>query len=277
MLTSGHVLLFGSLSESSFCATRAIVDPRTPTRPLVSFGCDTSSLVVSRGSLYYRLSSAPGLRRFHADSWDSAPPSGSSYPNPEKNPDDKLYEECGILDFIISPAGRILHSCPNKGAGLYLDGRPFPSVGWPYAIGDENALLERTGVRTSDGVLHGWSRALGDPFNDPFGPTLPVEGGFFLTIDTGSTSCDLYKAALDGTLTRLGGYPTSCSGRLDARGRMTYRSSGPGALQDTIIEVPVDGTPTTIYDEINATESDFSVNPPKVYVRMHDSWLVSGN
>lgn len=274
MFSSGHVLLLGTLAEGA-CGRDALADPRTPTRALVSFDCyaSKSSAIVNQGSLYYSV--GPGLRRFHADSWDSDLAGGSSYPNPEKNPDDKLYEECGDLNFKISPAGHILHTCPKKGEGLYLDGRPFSSAGWPLAIGDQDALLERTGVRTSDGTLHAWSMALDDSYYG-FGPTLAVAGGFLLT-HAGSTGCTLYRAELDGTLTRLGGYQASCGGKLDAAGTMTQESRGPGAFQDTIIEVPLNGTPTTIYDEANATAQDLSVFPPKVYVKIHISSLVSGN
>ena len=76
-------------------------------------------------------------------------------------------------------------------------------------------------------------------------------------------------------MTRLGAYPTPCRGALDPNGTMTFQSSS--GSDDTVVEVPLDGTASTIYSEANATPQDFTRYPPEVYLKIHISDVVGGN
>lgn len=276
LLSSANILLLGTLQEG-LCGRDALADPRTPKNELVGFDCytDERSAILNQGTLYYSVTFQPGIRKFNYDTWDRDPNGGGSlYPDPDKSKDQRLYESCGeIWWFRISPSGHILHVCQKLGTGLFLDGQPF-LASYPsdlHAIGDGDALLQWNGVRTTDGVVHAFSPQI----NGLFGPTLPVTGGFLITASNAANTCDLYKALLDGTVTRLGGYPVPCGQKIDGAGTMASMQRSGG--DDTIVEVKLDGTPTTIYTEANQITPDYTVYPPEVYVLIHISSLVSGN
>lgn len=275
---SGRILLLGTLAEG-FCGYDALADPRAPTIASVAFDCytDKTGAILAGGSLYFRVGYQNGLRRFREDSWDRAPTTGdSAYPSADKTKDDRLFESCGsVSSFWVSPGQRILHSCPQAGTGLFIGDQPLGYALSPSevsAFGSQDAVLTYRGVVASDGTVHPFSTSLGLD-----GPSLPVPDGFLATSSSGGT-CTLYKVAFDGTVTRQGGYPVRCAGKIDARGTMAYFSrDAQHAGADTVVEVPLDGQPTTIYSEANATNSDFSVYPPRVYVKIGLSALVSGN
>ncbi len=281
LFSSGKVLLFGTLDQSS-CGFGCIGDPRTPASVKVAFDCyaDVGSAIVAGGNLYYSVTARPGIWRFNEDAWDKTD-AGSSYPAPDKSPDGQLYTPCGQLVFKVAPSGHILHTCPNNGADWYIDTQPAPwvlqfSASSPvYAFGDNDSVLLVDGVLSSDGGVNPFSLS---GVHAGGGPSLPVTGGFLFTEPRSnlSTPCDLYKATLDGTTTRLGGYPVNCGGRIDASGTMSYITVNAGG-NDTITEVPPDGGPTVIYTEANRVPLDWSTYPPTVYNLINNSSLVSGN
>ncbi len=274
LFTSGRVLLLGTIAPGS-CGRDSIGDPRTPTSLMVAFPCyiDEQTAIISGGQLYYR-DGLPGMRRFHQDSWDRAG-TGTAYPSPDKVMDDHLYDSCGEFSFRISRTGRILHGCPTLGPGWYIDDQPAPWVPTSsvvYAFGDDDSVLLDTGVMSADGGINPFSPSNTGPYG---GPSLPIPGGFLFTQLAASSTCDLFKVTLDGTTTRLGGYPVPCNGKIDANGTMSFFITQ--SSDDAITEVPLDGGPSVIYTEANSPPEDFTVYPPKVYNQIHISSLVSGN
>ena len=51
-----------------------------------------------------------------------------------------------------------------------------------------------------------------------------------------------------------------------------------GGTWTTIVEAPVNGTPTTVFDQAKSEQNDWSAYPPRVWVNI-DSWsmFVGGN
>lgn len=264
LLASPRPLLLGTLNEG-FCAWSALADPRQPTDVVVAFPCAAKSFQRSGSTLFYVIDGRAGLRVFRADSWDRV--NGSAVlPSPDKVLDDTLHADCGVdQTFLVSPSGRVLHSCQDKDAAFFfLDGLPttIPRSQVPLAIGEQDAVLTTDAVITSDGAMHPLSMDLGQ-----FGPRRAVPGGFLITIlrpPVTDPHCDLFRVALDGTMTNLGSYPTFCDGALESDGKMTFLD----ALNSTVVEVPVNGTPNVIYRKSNATAYDYSVLPPRVYIKV---------
>ena len=268
---SGKVLVLGTLQEGS-CSLDALADPRRPTTVAVAFPCSVRGPKLHSGVLYYTQTSVPGLHRFREDSWDRVD-GQARYPSPDKRRDDVLFASCGeIGGFRIAPGGNILHDCAARSTGFYfIDGvqSAIATSESVRAFGDQNSVLLSSAVLTSDGMRHSLS-----PSVYFTGPTLAVSGGYLGTTDT-TAGCDLYRVMLDGSVTKEGSYPVRCGLALERDGTMLFTGYAGG--NDTILEVPVNGMPSTIYTEADATPPDYSRYPPRVYVKMHGSELVGEN
>lgn len=273
---STAVLMLGTLQEGA-CGRDAIADPRNPTRVEVGFPCGIDHRWARwvGGSLYYITSntSLPGVRRFRPDAWDRM--GGMSvYPSPDKSPDDVLFGDCGSPRFWFSPSGQILHTCDPRNPNVYfIDGveTTIPMGNATLAFGENNTILMRDGVSTN-GTLNAYSPPL---FLLPeAGAYLPVSGGFIATIGT-TTGCELHMISPNGSHSVIGSYPVTCLAysTLTEDGTMTGTTNG----GDSVLEVPLNGTPTTIYSESNATPDDYTVFPPRVFLKFHISDLVGRN
>lgn len=284
-ISAGGVYLLGTLAEGA-CGRDALADPRRPTQVAMGFGCYVSSPKLSGASLYYLDSFASGpVYRFVPD-----PPvrttsgSGWTYPtNPRQNDAVVPTPPCAdVSRFFPSPDGRLLYQCASS--DWYMDGQQvsLPASSSPVALGSGRLiLLYRVGLgyalSAPDGgatplrAADGGALVLGTPT----GPFRSNQQGFWLVSGSGPRS--RYLVRPDGTATSEGQYaalPAGFSGSqavLDSAGKLVLMGT------DAIAEVPLSpATSSIIYTEANATPNNWDATPPRLYVKIHISDLVTG-
>ena len=281
----GGMLLLGTLQEGA-CYRDALADPAAPTQVLMGFPCYTSDPVLSAGALYYRDGQAQKILRFVRDLPARATfGTGYVYPlAPEQNDVEVPTSGCtAVSNFSFTPDGKLFHTCFGT-TGRFLDGQlvGYPASASILALGVGGSALLRTGSTVSVGELDGgltpidagtagWTMvARSDPQGFKLARLVPAPVA-------------LYLVQRDGAVTMTGTYADPAAG---ANYSVLTRIAGDGALwtfgsdgtqSDTVVRVPLaPGTSTVVYTEANAPADNWSVSPPRLYVKIHISDLVTG-
>lgn len=288
-VSAGKVFLWGTLSEGA-CYRDAFAEVEAPTAAAVGFTCSTSSPRIIGDQLVYLDTGTDTLKRFVADRFEWSTSSQSwSYPsNPAANDVAVPTPGCsGVREYWPAPDGKLLYRCAATGQ-LYLDGTllALPVGVSPIAMGAGGLMLVRDtswlGVRAPDGGVTLVTKPDGGGF--PVGLNAVArsapQGRFYFA--SGETPARQYLvspdggAALQGTYAALpAGYQVYGTQVLDGVGDLWVPSYSGG--NDAIVKLPLEPAGAQlVYSEANAVPNDYRVTPPRLFVKMHISKLVTG-
>lgn len=294
VLNPGDVYLDGTLQEG-VCGADALTHWSDPNSACTGFDCyfEGGNAVIRPTDgrmIYYTFTSEYALREFHADSCPM--PAMSAYPsNPLANdtiiptpmcPTRDGAANVDVAGFVVSPDGDVYYHCFGSGGGVWYDlaGNAVYNESNGYGLikvaHGHTALVGLSAIYKLANLTTG---ALTDVAAPPWnlGSILAIRAmdtaGFWVAVlPMTSGDPELWELHPDGTSTKVGSYPPAPVGQtisspaaLDGCGALLQISSGPGALEDTIVRRRVQGSSQVVYDE--------ATNP---LVKIHTSYLITG-
>ena len=306
---AGGVMMWGSLDPRLPFTTMALAYTADPTQPIVGFGggsIPSSALLRPNGRVLYFDDDFGVVRELVVDAFEPLDAgNGSVYPTAAQDNDlVQSTPQCTVsLDgFWVAPETDILVTACNGLLNYHARGFLIPPLNNRrlLAMGrSEIALTADAVVNLIDGgalPLTGLDAgvSLAAVFSDAWSyrSIHATDSGFLVPLggppDGFSEPCELWSVDFGGAATRLGplaplpaGVTSTrgCGGRFDEAGTF-YGIAARGAADagvDVVVQRPVLGSSTVIYDEANATPSDLSVYPPIVYTQLQAAGaLVAG-
>jgi hypothetical protein len=304
VLDGSSMYLFGTLSEGA-CFRDALAAVSSPTRVAVGFDCyasvDLGGWIGPDGSFYYRQSGVGDdtLRRFVPDpwEWDSASDSWRYPSSPLTNDEIVPTPPCATgPSFVVMQAvtGRFMYRCTNDPQyDWYRDDGSFVVRTYRVLAWSESDLkLADAGVPVLFDAAGAQIPIVGGPtpaFDvDVVAARAHADGFRFLMWNDTTHAADRWFVNALGQATHEGTYPTPPAELgivflhgLDAAGAAYGLGAkavpyGNGSA-DVVVkcELPP-GSCSIVYDEANAIEADYGATPPRTYVMIHASDLVTG-
>lgn len=301
------VTIFAGMTREGACGYNAIASFHAPTRAAIGFTCadhpfTNKANVAADGSIVYVNAVDPGeerLAQFVPDGWEwdstlrlSVPPSDPAanelvIPTPG-------CDGLGVYDAVFQAGtGAYVYRCMNDLSKSWYDSdgnlvfQNYEVLSWSAA---GLKLVWRAGLWLLDpaGVSIGGELSASLPFGTGVIHARTHGSGFRLLVGSVETAVyERWYLAPDGTVTREGAFARVPSGTffywqrvmvLDAAGAMYgFAKNEARVLEDLVVRCELEpGTCGVVYDEGDAPVINFEVYPPRVFVFLHGSNLITG-
>lgn len=279
----GGVFLYGTISEGT-CGRDAVAAFNAPNRATIGWDCYARQHKLSTsGAIHYVLDGTIYRTipdEFTPSTWDAK---CWAYPfPPEKN--DISLATCSsgsVADYLLVPEStEVVYRCRVGDSWTSTTGEAWVSkleTNGLKAIGRNHLVL------TSGGDL---INAAGERIDvEPILPTIlharAADSGFRVLVRSYVGSVNAYERwTIDaqGKATKEGVFATPPEGAYVSPSLMDGEGNAYGiSISDDVIKFPLQPqTASVVYSESNTFPQDLCVTPPKIWVKIHGSYLITG-